>query len=543
VLALVAGTLALWSRALANGFVSYDDPLYVLENPPVRAGLSLRGLGWAFTHVHASNWHPLTWLSHMLDVQLFGLAPAGHHATSVVLHALNAALLFLALRALTLGLRPALVVAALFAVHPLRVESVAWVAERKDVLAAAFFLAALRAHALAARGALESPYGRSGRARVAAWMALGLLAKPMVVTLPFVLLLVDAWPLDRARRLGWRRLTLEKAPLLALAALSCVATVLAQRAAGSVRTLEAFDAPARLANAALAWVGYAWRTAWPAGLACFYPHPAVVAPDGLAARALGALALLLSVTALAWALRRRAPWVGVGWAWYVGMLVPVIGLVQVGSQALADRYAYLPTIGLYLMVVPGAAALAARVAPGVAPRVRARLLGTLAGTVVLALGVATWRQIGWWRDGETLFRRAIAVVPDNYLAHVNLGTTLAKAGEHARAAEEFRAALAVLPGHAEAHNNLGTSLFHLGREEEAGREYEEAVRIAPDYAEAHYNLGLVRARAGRLSEAEAELERALRLRPDLEAARTSLLQVREALRQGTGGGGADPRRP
>jgi len=402
-LALFVATLLLYAPSGRFAFLNYDDDVYVTANEGVRGGLSAAGLRWAFTTGHAANWHPLTWLSHQLDVTLFGLDAGAHHRTNAVLHALNAALAFLALRALTgAPLRSALA-AALFAWHPLRVEAVAWVAERKELLATACGLACLLAYASWAR--------RGGAPRLAlAWtfLALGLLAKPMLVTLPFVLLLLDRWPLGRgAGAARWR----EKLPFLLLALASAAVTWSVQRAGGALGPLESVGPGTRLANAALATALYLGKTLVPTGLAVFHPHPALGGGPAPLAVAL-ALAALAACTALAFRARRRVPAVWTGWLWFTGTLVPVLGLVQVGLQGWAERYTYLPSLGLGLALVWGLAALAER-----AHAERAALAGALA---VLALaGLGTLRQLATWRDSRTLFTHAVAV-DGSAVAHVQL---------------------------------------------------------------------------------------------------------------------------
>src|SRR6059036_456916 len=387
---VVLGTLAVFAPALRHGFVNYDDPEYVTENPRVRAGLSWAGLGWAFAAPHAANWHPLTWLSHMLDAQLFGLAPAGHHATSVLLHATSAALLFEVLAGMTGTPWRSAFVAAVFALHPLRVESVAWVSERKDVLAGFFWMLALAAYARYARRRGAADY-----VLVVAAFVLGLLAKPMVVTLPLVLLLLDVWPLRRPWTIA---LVWEKLPLVLLAAAASALTVVAQRGAGAMASLESLPLAARMAEAVVAFRAYLEKTFWPARLAVFYPHRPL--PIGEVA---ASCVVLLVVSALAIRERRRRPWLLVGWLWYLVALLPVVGLVKVGEQAMADRFSYLPQIGVLLMI-----AWAAADAGG------SRAVASAGGVVALAACVAlTARQLDIWRDSVSLFAHASAVSRDN----------------------------------------------------------------------------------------------------------------------------------
>ena len=505
--ALAAAVLVPYAQVLGHGFINFDDDTYISENPQVLRGLTWSGARWAFTSTAEGNWHPLTWLSHMLDAQLFGTWPGGHHATSVVLHALSALLLFLALLHMSGALGPSALVAALFALHPLRVESVAWAAERKDVLSGLFWMATLLAYSWYARRPAVGRY-----ALVLGTFVLGLLAKPMLVTLPFVLLLLDRWPLERLGsaegRGGLGARILEKLPLILAAAASSAVTVVAQSRGGAASSLEAIPLAARLANAAESYALYLRKTLVPFGLAIFYPHPALygrgvrLLPGILAAGALIAATLLVLLAA------RRRPFLATGWLWYLGTLVPVIGIVQVGRQAMADRYAYIPLIGIYIAVAWWLHEIVAR-RPGLLRPVQAASLA-----VLLALGVATWVQAGTFRDGITLYRHALAVTEDNYLVHNNLGVTLAERGRLAEAAAEYEAALRIKADYPEAHNNLGTALKKQGRLAEAERHFKIAIRLRPDFDEPHANLGNVYLAQGELGQARTQYEAALRLRPD-----------------------------
>jgi Flp pilus assembly protein TadD len=541
--ALFLGTALLFARACGNDFVNYDDPDYVTANAHVRGGLTLAGVQWALTSGEASNWHPLTWLSHMLDSSLFGSDPRGHHATSVVLHAANAALAFLALLALSGALWPSLLCAALFAWHPLRVESVAWVAERKDVLSGLFFFATLWAYAGWVRR-------KRGYALVLLAFALGLTAKPMLITLPFVLLLLDWWPLRRFASEPVQRLVLEKAPLFALSLASAIVTYLAQERGGSVAIELPLDA--RIANAAVSVPRYLGKLVWPFDLAVLYPHPG----RWPAPAVLAGTALLAAGFALAWTQRVRRPWLTVGWLWFVGMLVPVIGIVQVGLQSLADRYTYLPMLGVQIALLW---TLREHV---VTPRAR-RTATIAAALVLIACAARTWDQIGAWRNSFTLFDHAIAATDGNYLAHNNRGAFLREAGRLDEALADYRRALAIEPGYAKANNNLGRlltqqgkaadalpllraavaaqprlleardnlaiALSALGMHDEALAEYDAILAIAPNDAEALANSGIVLARQRRLAEARARLEAAVRLRPDHYGAHGNLGNVLAAL--------------
>jgi tetratricopeptide (TPR) repeat protein len=490
--------------ALGHHFLVYDDDQYVTANPDVRAGLTVAGVRWAFTSGHAANWHPLTWLSHMADVQTWGLEPRGHHLTNLLLHAANAAVLFLALLRLTGARWRSALVAALFAVHPTRIEAVAWVAERKELLSALLgFLTLLAYAAWARRGGRGQPWS------ALALFAAGLMAKPMLVTLPFVLVLLDAWPLGRVRLdqrpLGaLARSVAAKWPFLALAAASCAATFLVQRAGGAVGTLESYPLGVRLANALVAYAGYLRRLFWPVGLAVFYPHPGrSLVPAAIA----GTAVLFVGLGAAAWLVRRRWPYVFVGWFWFAGMLVPVIGLVQVGFQALADRYAYLTFIGLFLALVW---LLADRVER--APRLRR--VAAAAGLVLLAACVVqTRRELSHWQDSETLFRRALAVTSGNYVACQNLAHHLNETNRPAEALPLLEEALRLRPLYPEARVNLGRSLFLLGRLEEAIPQFEQAIALRPEDPVALNNLAFSRMNQGDLAETVRLYAQALEAQP------------------------------
>ena len=465
-LGLALAVCAVFGRSVGYEFLSLDDGIYVTDNQAVRAGLTAESVKFAFTSFRGGPWHPLTWLSHMLDVELFGLAPAGHHATNVAIHALTTALLFLALRALCGATWTSAFAAALFALHPLRAESVAWVAERKDVIAGLGFATALLAYAgYAKRG------GALRMAGVAAAMAFGLMGKPSIVTLPFVLLLLDVWPLRRvdlfAERFPWRRLATlaaEKLPLFALAAGASLLSVVTQGAGGGVATIEEAPLAARLANTLLAYVAYLRKTLWPVDLAVFYPYPTEFPWLRVAA----AGALLAGATALALAQLRRRPWLAVGWLWFLGVMVPMVGLVQVGGQALADRYSYLPAIGLSLIVAFAAAELAERL-----PRARA---GIAAACVLLvaASAAATWRQVGYWRNNLTLYGHAVAVTEDNVVAATNLAWVLATSADPAQRDGAHALRWASRAAELTAHKNAGVLDTLAAAEAEAGN-FAEAV--------------------------------------------------------------------
>lgn len=527
-LGLAALVLFLYARGAGSGFVLLDDDAYIRDNPVVRSGLTWRGFAWAFG-THVANWHPLTWISHMLDCELFGVWAGGHHLVSALLHAASAVVLLAALLRMTGALWPSGLMAALFAVHPLRVESVAWVAERKDVLSGLFWMLALLAYGSYAHRPAVSRY-----ARVFAALALGLAAKPMLVTLPLVLLLLDFWPLGRWRphwssafpaapAVPLRWLIAEKLPLAGLCLASAAVTLAAQRRGGAVSTLESLPLGARALNALVAYATYLWKTIWPTGLAFFYPHPAVTG-ESLGLRAACAGLVLAGLTAAAALSVRRRPYLVVGWLWYVITLAPVAGLIQVGRQARADRYAYLPLIGIYVAIAWGAAELAGR-----RPRARPALIAS-AVAALAALSACTWLQVGYWKNTRTLAERALRVTEGNFVAHGKMGMVLEMEGRLDEAAAELQEALAIDPEYAEALINLGVVRGRQGELAAAQSSYERALVIEPDNAVAHSNLGGILARGGRLAEAAGHLDRALRLRPDFPEAHNSLGTV--LMRQG-----------
>jgi Flp pilus assembly protein TadD len=554
-LGLIAVTLLVFGQTLGFDFVLFDDDGYVLENTRLHQGWSLETVGWAFTTHYMSNWHPLTWLSYLVDFELHGLEPAGYHATNVLLHLLNTLLLFGWLRAATGAVWRSACVAALFAVHPLHVESVAWISERKDVLSASFGLLALWAYlGYARRG------GAQRYAGVALLFCLGLLAKPMLVTLPLLLLLLDVWPLARVgsgpaqQRPG--RLLLEKLPLLALAAGVSILTVLAQQRGGLVVGGSDLPLGPRLANAVHATAWYLVKTAWPVDLAVHYPHPYMPERGGqpLAPQALAAAALLLvGLSALAWRARKRRPELLVGWLWYGVGLVPVSGLVQVSTQGMADRYTYLPLIGIFIALVWGSAGALRTTLP---PPQRRSAAALLAGVVLSACGARAWEQTRTWRDSRSLLEHALEVTPSDVLVRVSLGLALqdeglfeqalphyrealrhdprhplthfqlglgyTELGDLARAERHYRAAVQLTPDVAAVRENLAGVLLLQQRPEEAVEHYERAAELRPGSARAQLTLGGALARAGRLEDAAARYRRALALEPGLTEARMRL---------------------
>jgi tetratricopeptide (TPR) repeat protein len=499
-LLLFLGTLTLYYPALQNGFVNYDDPNYVTSNREVQQGLTSRSVAWALTSTAEANWHPLTWLSHQLDVQLFGLRPAGHHAQSVLWHALNVSLLFLLLAKASGFVGRSAAVAALFAVHPLNVESVAWVAERKTVLCTFFFLVALAAYGWYVKKPRTTRY-----LLVALLFALGLMAKPMVITLPFALLLVDFWPLQRFPETPLSRLVIEKIPLLALSAASAALTVYAQRAGGAVGSTELLPLAMRVKNAIYSYLTYVEKAVWPSRLAVFYPHPEA----SLALwKVLGAAVILITITAVFWHLRERR-YLLVSWLWFLGTLAPVIGIVQVGRQAWADRYAYFPLWGLFVIAVWLLSEAATRIKLSRAAQF------AIASAVLLGYGVAAHIQIGYWRDSYSLFAHAVQVTSANPIAEGNLGSALMETRPDL-AASHLERAIQLMPALSTAHYNLGTLLHRQNDLDRALQEYQLALKYASDEheaAETHNNLGVLFHQLGRRDEAAAEFTAAIALNP------------------------------
>jgi tetratricopeptide (TPR) repeat protein len=510
-------TLIVFLPVLQAQFVNFDDGLYVSSNPRVQAGLTWDGFLWAWQANVASNWHPLTMLSHMLDCQLYGLNPKGHHLTSLLLHLAAVWCLFEVLRRMTGAVWRSAVVAALFAVHPLHVESVAWVAERKDVLSGLFFVLTLGAYLRYTRRRTVKAY-----AVVALTFALGLLAKSMLVTLPCVLFLIDLWPLGRLPVTSWqdakpalRPLLVEKIPLLVLAAVMSGLTVYTQTR--SLAKLAAVPMGRRIGNAFVSYAVYLGKTFWPERLAAFYPLPRSV-PFWTGA---AAAALLLAITTVVLLRLRRSPWLTVGWLWFVGMLVPVIGILQVGRQGMADRYTYLPSIGLFLALVWEAAELASR------RKATRTALAAAAVALLAVLAVVCRAQAETWKDSKTLFSHAVAVTKDNYLAHLNLGVALAREGDDEGAMREYRTALAIQSNMIEARAALGTALHKQGKSAEALPHLQMAVRLRPDSARLRQTLAITLEDLGRRDEAIAQLRKALELSPrfaDAQYGLGSLLQ-------------------
>ncbi|MDO8684879.1 MAG: tetratricopeptide repeat protein [Armatimonadota bacterium] len=514
VLALI--TLIVYGRSLGHNFTNYDDRPYVTCNSIVKSGLTIKGMIWAFTTGHSSNWHPLTWMSHMLDCRLYGLRPWGHHLTSLLLHILNTALLFYILYRITGCKRRGAFIAALFAIHPLHVESVAWVAERKDVLSALFWMLTTLAYV----SYVERPRLKK-YLLVAGIFSLGLMSKPMLVSLPLVFLLLDYWPLGRLKSTDHeplrliRRLVVEKVPLFILAAASCVATYIVQQASGATNSLAQTSIGVRIANAFVSYISYLWKMIWPANLAVMYPHPKDTLPEWQVA---GAVILLLFLCACALRLRRRCPYLTVGWFWYVITLIPVIGLVQVGEQAMADRYTYIPLVGIFIIVSWGIPDLLHRLSQSL----RVRILAVAAGAVIPALMVCAWLQVGYWRNSITLFERSLACTSNNYVAHYNIAAALEAHGKLDEATRHYSEATLIRPEFFQAQMSLGYALIQKKEFDEAVDHYLVAVELKPRNPRSHYNLGLALQYNGSIYKAIDEYRVAVKLEPDFIKARGSL---------------------
>jgi len=512
-LLLLVGTILVFWQAGSHGFINFDDNEYIYENPYLKLGLTPAGIRWAFTTFHASNWHPLTWLSHMADLRFYGMNPFGHHITSVFLHGTNVVLLFWLFFRLTGLLGRSAVVAALFALHPQHVESVAWVAERKDVLCAFFWLATLLCYVEYVK--------RSGRRfylLALVMFACALMAKPMAVTLPIVLLLLDYWPLcrwstgetspencSREAGIAWGRLVLEKIPFLVLSGASCVLTLLAQQQGGAVDTLANSPITMRVANAVIAYGGYLFKMFWPRNLAIFYPLPKEIPLTQL----LAAAVVCAAATALAIHLRRSKPFITFGWLWYVVTLLPVIGLVQVGGQASADRYTYLPLIGIFILLVWSAGEFTEKL-----PR-RRIVLAFASVAVLVCCTLVTLRQLSYWQDNDTLYTHALEVTDDNYLAHNNLGFALEREDKLSEATAHFNEAVRISPGFAHAWINLGETFANTGDLDKSVVCLSKAIDLRPDYATAYLDLGVAMFREKRSAAALSDFDRALALDPML----------------------------
>jgi len=545
---LILATLAAFWQVGNNGFLNFDDDDYLTANRHIQNGITTEGLRWAFTTRHAANWHPLTWISHMLDIQLFGLNPRWHHLTNLLFHIANVLLLFFALNRLTKALWQSAFVAALFALHPLHVESVAWVAERKDVLSTFFWMLILLAYSYYATRARLKSY-----LVVVALFSLGLMAKPMLVTLPFVLLLLDYWPLERfaqkqaapsipaalnspatvrkkkgkaarptrkisgerekpaGQRVSWaviRPLVLEKIPLFVLTILSCAATYIAQDTGGAVASTETYTAGIRLGNAFVSYILYLAKTIWPNNLAVFYPHPGLLPLW----QVLGAVLFLATVTFAVIRTSKRFPYLPVGWLWFTGTLVPVIGVVQVGGQAMADRYTYIPSIGLFIMAAWGIPEIFKK------RRYWKEVLTASSALCILCLSMLTWRQVGYWHDNITISDHALSITKNNYRMYLNRGLATYLNGDFGQAVEDYNRAIEINPRYFKAYTNRGTAYYDTGNYTRAIEDFDRAIQCNPRHAMGYYNLGLAYTALGDRARAIENYGRAVAIDPNDEVA-------------------------
>lgn len=506
--------LAVYGQVINHDFLNYDDNVYVTNNIHVLAGVSWNAIKWAFLEVYAANWHPLTWLSHILDCQLYGIKPAGHHLTSISLHIANTLLLFHLLCRLTGALWRSATVALLFAIHPLHVESVAWIAERKDVLSTLFFMLTL----LAYLRYTESMRLKRYLSALIAFTA-GLLAKPMLVTLPFILLLLDYWPLGRmatgnsvdlggrpkpSKKVSLLFLIGEKLPFFFLALCSSLITYHAQQKGGAIRTLEVYPFFFRLENALVSYVGYMGKMFWPDNLACIYPLRLPI-PSW---QVVGASLVILSLSAITLIVHKKHHYFAFGWLWYLVTLLPVIGLVQIGVQTMADRYTYIPLIGLFVMVSWGLTDLFK------GWRHQRFVLLILSVIVISTLTMLTWRQVGCWKNDFTLFNKALSSTDNNYVAQYELGNAFALREHFREAVYYYSLSLVSKSNQPSVHYNLGFAFTMLGESTEAARHYEEAIRIKPDYVEALYEQALLLIKLGKLDEAQSNFSRILHINPE-----------------------------
>ncbi len=509
-LALAVVTFAVFCQVCRNGFIGYDDPYYITNNPNVKGGITPKSFIWAFTTMQCANWHPLTWLSHMLDCQLFGTNPLWHHLTNVLFHIVNTLLLFWILKRMTGKIWTSAFVAAAFALHPTHVESVAWASERKDVLSGLFWMLTIVCYIRYTEHQSLSRY-----LLVPLVFALGLMAKPMLVTLPFVLLLLDYWPLGRFQfgqpKQPVLRLIMEKVPLLILSAASSIITYVAQQSAGAMKLGETYPLNLRISNAAVSYIAYIGKLIYPTRLAILYPHPTDSLPLW---QPIAALLILIVISAGVICSTRR--YLTAGWFWYLGTLVPVIGLVQVGSQRIADRYTYLPSIGIFIMVAWGASELTARW------RHRRAILTTAAGIALTALSICTMLQARYWQSSITLYEHALSVTENNYVIHNNYGTALSEDGRDNEALKHFGTALQINPRYYHAHHGIGEVLLKQGKFAEAVEYFKKALRIKPDFYKAYYNMGVTFFDQGKTDQAIENWKKALSIEPYYHSANFNL---------------------
>jgi tetratricopeptide (TPR) repeat protein len=515
---LVVFTLSVYWQVHNYDFVNFDDNIYVSDNRHVQGGLTLDGITWAFTTIHASNWHPLTWLSHMLDHQLYGLNPGGHHTTNLLFHIANSLLLFFIFRKMTGHFWQSAFLASLFALHPLHVESVAWISERKDVLSTFFWMLTMWSYIRYVQHPRIDKY-----LLALLFFILGLMSKPMLVTLPFVLLLLDYYPLGRfdkqadssnsLKRTTFFRLILEKLPFFVLVVMSSVITFYAQKHGGAVKPLEIISIQARIANTLVSYASYILKMLCPSKLAVLYPHPGSYPWWQIT----GACSLLLFISFSAIRVIKQSPYFFVGWFWYLGTLVPVIGLVQVGSQSMADRYTYIPLIGIFMIISWGTPELVKRW------HHLKIFLSPIAIAILFIFMVVAFFQVGYWKNSITLFEHTLKVTSNNYRAHDSLASALQKQGRIDEAIRHYEEVIRIRPDYVHAHFNLGVILKDQGRIDEAIEHYEEALRFKPDYADAHYNLGNALRVQGRIDEAIKHYKEAIRIKPDYMSAHKNLV--------------------
>jgi protein O-mannosyl-transferase len=518
---LITVILAVYWQVTSFEFINLDDPLYVIGNQSIRHGINPESIKWAFSSVeYASNWHPITWISHALDIQFFGMNPGMHHLTNVIFHIVNTILLFIVLEKMTGALWRSAVVAALFALHPLHVESVAWISERKDVLSTFFWLLTMLGYIWYIQQRTVLRY-----LVVILSYILGLLSKPMLVTLPFILLLLDYWPLNRLETIQkvdirsshgndivgsggwWSRLStliLEKIPLILCALISCGVTFYAQLSSGAVNSLEKIKLIIRIANAIISYVVYLEKMVWPIKLAVFYPYPEIINPF----EALLCTLFLLIITTLILIAARNLPYLAVGWVWYLVTLIPVIGIVQVGAQQLADRYTYISLVGIFIIVVWGFTDILTRWRYGKV------VLGVLSAFVFTLLMITTWEQLGTWKDSETLFRHALAVTKNNYLAHNNLGVAISTRGDIEGAIWHYRQAIKIKPNYIRACDNIGFKLFDEKKYNEALNQFQECLKIDPENSITHIGLGDTLMATSSFTGAIRSYTEALRINPN-----------------------------
>ena len=526
---LVVATFFIYSQVQDHEFINFDDDVYITNNLNVQAGLTSKSVEWVFTTFTMGNWSPVTWFSHMLDYQLYGLHAKGHHLTSLFFHIANSLLLFLVLSRMTGVIWQSAFVAAMFAFHPLNVESVAWAAERKNVLSTLFMLITMWAYIRYAKKPTIKRYGL-----VFLFFTLGLMSKPMLVTLPFVLLLLDYWPL---RRLKFRQergsnevseknifkklkvllLVFEKVPLFLLTIGLSIITFISQKSFGAMHYAESLTFSTRVTNAMVSYLDYLGKMVWPSGLSILYPHPGNTLSvwQGI----LCAMALM-GITIMSIRLIRKAPYVAIGWFWYIGTLFPVIGVVQVGGQAMADRYTYIPLIGIFIIIAWGIPDLISKW------RYKEKVLSTMAGIIIFALFITTWKQVSHWKSSITIFKHAIRVTDLKYqsfkLVNNNLGIALSAEGKNKEAIFQYKEAIKLKPDYADAHYNLGVTLVAEGKIKEAVFHYKMAIKINPDYAKAHNNLANRLVKKGALKEAISHYKMAIKIRPDYAKAHNNL---------------------